>query len=135
MTSVAPEDWLDALREAHAAGATFFDWLGVVDLPDGSGFEVVVHLYSDRHVMLRTRLPREAPEIDSATPVLPGAAWHEREAAEMFGVTFRGHPDPRPLLLPTGVDRPAELRWPLRRDVTLPAHRPAAGHAPRQGEG
>ena len=40
-----------------------------------------------------------APRIESVTPLWPVAGWLEREAAELFGVEFRGHPDPGALLL------------------------------------
>lgn len=130
MTVIVAQGWLTELERARAGGARFFDWLGVVDSPEGDGYDVVVHLWSGQHVTLRTRVPREAPELDSATVVFPGAAWHEREAAEMFGLTFRGHPDPRPLLLATQVDGP---QWPLRREVRLAARRaqePPSGQEP-----
>ena len=44
-------------------------------------------------------LPPEDPAVDSITPIWMGADWHERENAEMFGMTFRGHPNPKHLLL------------------------------------
>ncbi len=49
-------------------------------------------------VRLKCPLPSRDASIASATAVWPAAAWYEREAAEMFGLTFTGHPDPRRLL-------------------------------------
>jgi NADH-quinone oxidoreductase subunit C len=110
-----------AARDDPDLAATFFDWLSAVDETDGDppGFSVVTHLYSpDRHhhVLLRTRVPRDAPEVASLTGVFAGAGWHERETAEMFGITFTGHPDPKPLLLPDGFEG-----HPLRKDFVLAA--------------
>ncbi len=52
--------------------------------------------------------------IDTWTDVYPGADWHEREAWEMFGVTFAGHPRLRNLYLPSGFEG-----HPLRKDYPL----------------
>src|SRR5690606_5232093 len=54
-----------------------------------------------RHgVLVRTRVPRAEPTLDTAVPLYPGADWHERETYEMLGIRFAGHPDLAPLLLP-----------------------------------
>jgi len=111
--------WIDALTFARdELGCSFFDWLTGVDELD-EGFSIVVHLWSptDRHhVLLRTRVPREAPVVPSATVVFRGANWHERETYEMFGVQFGGHPNLVPLLLPDGFEGN-----PLRKDFVLAA--------------
>lgn len=70
---------------------------------DGRGFVVSV----------RTRLDREAPEIESLAGICTGCEWIEREMWELLGITFRGHPDMRHLLL--RQDWP-EGKYPLRRD-------------------
>ncbi len=116
--------WVPALRLARdELGADFFDWLTAVDELD-EGFSVVAHLWSMRaraHVLLRTRVPREAATLASATEVFAGAAWHERETFEMFGITFTGFSEVtglglRPLLLPDGFSG-----HPLRKDFVLAA--------------
>lgn len=116
---VPPELWTDALtfaRDDLACG--FFDWLtGVDELEDG--FAVVVHVYSPErrhHLLVRTRVPRDAPVLPTATTVYRGAAWHERETFEMFGIAFEGHPHLVPLLLPDGFEG-----HPLRKDFVLAA--------------
>ena len=58
------------------------------------------------------------PRLATATGVYRGAAWHERETHEMFGVVFDGHPGLGPLLLPDGFDG-----VPLRKDFVLAARR------------
>lgn len=96
----------------------FFDWLSAVDLLE-DGVDVVAHLWSVRRregVLLRTRMAREEQRLDSLAPVIAGAAWHEREVHEMFGVEFVGHPAARPLLLPAGFDG-----HPLRKNFVLSA--------------
>ena len=64
-------------------------------------------------ITLRLKLDKTSPEVDSLTSLFEGANWIEREMAEMLNIRFKGHPDPRRLLLPEnwpdGVD-------PLRRD-------------------
>jgi NADH-quinone oxidoreductase subunit C len=57
-------------------------------------------------------------DLATATGVYRGAAWHERETHEMFGVVFDGHPGLDPLLLPDGFDG-----VPLRKDFVLAARR------------
>src|SRR3972149_2147719 len=91
--------------------------LSGVDHMEG-GLEVIYHLYSysQRHnVTIKTRLPLDDPRLASATLVWRGADWHEREAAEMFGITFDGHPNPVPLLLPEDMLD----HHPLRKDNPL----------------
>ncbi|HEY3006934.1 MAG TPA: NADH-quinone oxidoreductase subunit C [Micromonosporaceae bacterium] len=115
---VPPAAWPDAVRAARDdAGCDFFDWLSAVDELD-AGFTVVAHLWStvQRHgVLLRARVPRDAARLASIVDVYPGAAWHERETYEMFGVEFTGHPGGlRPLLLP-----PEFEGHPLRKEFVL----------------
>jgi NADH-quinone oxidoreductase subunit C len=117
---VPPQSWTAAIRTARddaELACDFFDWLSAVDeLADG--FTVVAHLWSttQRHgVLLRTRVSRDAPAVDSIVDIYPGAAWHERETYEMFAVDFPGHPGGlRPLLLP-----PEFEGHPLRKEFVL----------------
>lgn len=112
--------WLAAARTARddpRLALDYFDWLSGVDELDA--FTVVTHLYSLRHrhhLLLRTRVPRDRPHLPSLVGVFPGAAWHERETFEMFGIHFDDHADLRPLLLPDGFDG-----HPLRKDFVLAA--------------
>jgi NADH-quinone oxidoreductase subunit C len=105
-----------AARDPGALGCDFFDWLSAVDELE-EGFSVVAHLWSPRRrhgLLLRARVPRENPVVESVVDLFPGAAWHERETFEMFGIAFARHPDLRPLLLP-----PAFEGHPLRKDFVL----------------
>lgn len=116
---VPSASWPDALRVARDDGdlaCDYFDWLSAVDELD-AGFDVVAHLWSTAHrhgLLLRTRVPRTAPRVASVVTVYPGAAWHEREAHEMFGIDFVDHADLKPLLLP-----PEFEGHPLRKDFVL----------------
>jgi NADH-quinone oxidoreductase subunit C len=109
--------WLAALTFARdSLDCDFFDWLTAVDEQE-QGLSVVVHLYSlagRHHLLVRTLVPRDAPSLPTATGLYRGAAWHERETHEMFGVVFEGHPGLAPLLLPGGFEG-----HPLRKDFAL----------------
>ena len=119
MLRVPPGHWLAALAFARERlDCDFFDWLTAVDEAD-EGFSVVVHVYSlagRHHVLLAAALPRSSPRLATATGVYRGAAWHERETHEMFGIGFDGHPHLAPLLLPDGFEG-----HPLRKDFVLAA--------------
>jgi NADH-quinone oxidoreductase subunit C len=95
-----------------------FDMLTAVDDPGGGRIEVVAHLVDvpdrQRHLVW-TVVDRDEPVLASLVSVFAGAAWHEREVHEMFGVRFAGNPDLRPLLT-TG-----DVGHPLRRTTALPA--------------
>ncbi|MEU0755596.1 NADH-quinone oxidoreductase subunit C [Streptomyces albogriseolus] len=120
LTVDVPSDaWIPALEAARdRLGCTFFDWLSAVDEP-GAGFRVTAHvaaLSPVRRLLLRTTVPHEAPVLPSAVDVYAGAAWHERETHEMFGVDFTGHPGLDHLLLPDAFEG-----HPLRKDFVLAA--------------
>jgi NADH-quinone oxidoreductase subunit C len=116
---VPPDAWaaaLTAARDDADLACDFFDWLSAVDELD-SGFAIVAHLWSTswRHgVLVRTVLPRAEPAVQSVVSIYPGAAWHERETHEMFGIDFAGHPGLAPLLLP-----PEFEGHPLRKEFVL----------------
>lgn len=113
--------WVQAVtaaRDDEQLDGTFLDVLLAVD-EHPRGFDVVVRLWSvaRRHGFhLRTSCPREDPRLASLVEVFAGAAWHEREAAEMFGLVFEGHPHLVPLLLPDGF-----VGHPLRKERVLAA--------------
>ncbi|WAZ23450.1 NADH-quinone oxidoreductase subunit C [Streptomyces cinnabarinus] len=114
---VPSASWTSALRTARdELGCTYFDWLSAVDEP-GTGFRVAAHvaaLAPVRRLLLRTTVPHESAVLESAITVYAGAAWHERETHEMFGVTFEGHPALDHLLLPETFEG-----HPLRKDFVL----------------
>ena len=82
-------------------------------------FEVVYHLLSPRQNMrLRLKLSTDDnTPVPSATDIYPGANWFEREAYDMYGILFTGHPDLRRLLTDYGFEG-----HPLRKDFPLTGH-------------
>lgn len=120
MRLVAPETWAAAVEAARADGYDFFDWLGAEDLLGRSNALLVVLALRrlDRPgdvLLLGTELDRDAPRLDSIRGRFAGAAWHEREAAELFGIEFVGGERGR-LLLASGF-----TGSPLRKDEVLAA--------------
>ena len=127
---VAPALWKEVckfLREDPQMSFDMFVDLCGVDYPDRDPrFEVVLHLYSiaRRHrVRLKARVgdaEGEGAELDSVTEVWVGANWFEREAYDLVGISFKGHPDLRRILMypefeghPLRKDYPANLTQPL----------------------
>jgi len=83
-------------------GCGFFSFLTVIDWKD-AGLEVLAYvenLDAPFTVMMRTRLGPGSSTCPSLVSVYRGANWMEREAYDMFGVVFDGHPDLRRILLP-----------------------------------
>jgi NADH-quinone oxidoreductase subunit C len=71
---------------------------------------------SYRHrLAIKCMLPKANPVMPTTVPVHRTSQWHERECAEMFGITFDGHPDPRNILLPDDW-----VGHPLRKDYEFP---------------
>jgi NADH-quinone oxidoreductase subunit C len=116
---VPPAGWLTALVFARDnLGCDFFDWLSAVDELD-AGLAVLAHVYSlagRHHLLIRTIVAAASCALPTASGIYRGAAWHERETHEMFGVDFTGHPGLTPLLLPDGFEG-----HPLRKDFVLAA--------------
>lgn len=102
---------------------TCVDYLGFEGREGSPRFEVVYHLYSLEHshrVRVKCPVGEDNPEIDSVVELWPVADWLEREAWDMFGVIFRGHPDLRRILMyeefeghPLRKDYPVNRRQPL----------------------
>ncbi|MBI3593015.1 MAG: NADH-quinone oxidoreductase subunit C, partial [Nitrospirae bacterium] len=84
-------------------------------------FEVVYHLYSLRHrhmLRIKAEVPEDDCAIESVVDIWAGANWHERECYDMFGVTFRGHPDHRRILMPEDwAGHPLRKDYPLKSDL------------------
>ncbi len=94
-------------------------------------FEVVYHLFSDKHpawLRVRARVDRADPHLPSITHLWSGAMFHEREMYDMMGIVFDGNRDLRRIYM-----SPDYRSFPQRKDFLLPddaADSPAAGVNP-----
>ena len=117
---------LRLLRESDGLDFEMLTDLTAVDyLGQEPRFEVVYHLYSVRRnhrVRIKARVPEEPCEIDSVVELYPSADWMEREAFDLYGVRFRGHPDLRRILLYDEFDG-----HPLRKDYDKERRQPLIG--------
>jgi NADH-quinone oxidoreductase subunit C len=113
-------DW-----QTQSATSTGFS-RGVGPRPDASGpdalprFAVVYHLLSIVHnwrLRVRVFLDEQQPRVATVTDIWPSADWFEREAFDMFGILFDGHPDLRRLLTDYGFSG-----HPFRKDFPLEGH-------------
>ena len=98
-----------------------FDYLLDITSIDNFGeeprFELIYHLYSMRHgvhLRLKLKVPEEIGPVDTVSDIWPTANWHEREAYDMMGIKFTGHPDLRRILMWDGYPF-----FPLRKDFPL----------------
>jgi len=110
----------NALKEK---GLKTLSTVSPTDFPDENRIEMnyfFEDLRSKRNVWLKCDIPREveACRIASLTEAFPAANWHEREAYSMFGVTFVGHPDLRPII----VSEDFVGKTPFRRDFDWDKH-------------
>ena len=124
---VAPEELLSAgaiLRDDETLAFTELldligiDYQGWGERWEGARYAVVYNLISIRHnVRLRVRLfcaDDGFPAVDSAIGVWPSANWYEREAFDLYGIVFRGHPDLRRILTDYGF-----VGHPFRKDFPI----------------
>jgi len=95
-----------------------FEHLSLISAVDWKDkFELVYHVrsYSNYCMMeIKVPVPKDDLEVYSVARMWGGANWHEREAFDMMGITFIGHPDPRRILLPQDVKY-----FPLRKDFQM----------------
>ena len=113
----------DELGFSYLADLTVVDYLTV----RSPRYEVVylVHRFGEDcgenlRIRLKAGVEEGDPSIDSVTPVWSGADWLEREAYDMFGITFNGHPDPRRILMPEDYGE-----FPLRKDFDVRNREPS----------
>ena len=105
---------LDAIR-ALKARFPELRLSALTGMDTGDVFELLYHLRVGGSLLtLRLQVPREEPVVASITGLIPGADLHEREAYDMLGIIFKGHPNLERLLLP---DDAPEGFHPLRKDV------------------
>ncbi|HEX4852312.1 MAG TPA: NADH-quinone oxidoreductase subunit C [Puia sp.] len=118
---VEPSDWLSLAKQIRNNEALAFDYLFCLTCVDWKiHLTMVYHLTSTshrHHLVIKSNLDRIKPEIESVSFIWKTAEFHERESAELFGVNFLHHPDPRKLILPDEWSG-----FPLRKDYEDPVN-------------
>ncbi|MEX0774441.1 MAG: NADH-quinone oxidoreductase subunit C [Phycisphaeraceae bacterium] len=115
------QHWREIAEFLYRDEALAMDWLGclsAVDYVADNQFCCVYDLRSTRHehwFCVKVYVDRTAPTIPSVADLWPTADWHEREAYDMMGIIFEGHPDLRRILLPEDWEG-----YPLRKDYLFP---------------
>lgn len=118
---VNAENWRELAEFLLRDPSLELDWmqsLSGVDYVADDKMCCVYDLYSFelKHVFaVKVFCPRELPEIPSVADFWPAADWQEREAYDMFGITFPGHPDLRRILCADDWEG-----FPLRKDYIFP---------------
>ncbi len=119
---VDPKDWLAGAQQLRQDASLFFDYLFCLTCVDWkTHFTILYHLSSTRYrhqIVVKAKLERNNPEIETVSQIWRTAEFHEREVYEMFGVNFLNHPDLRLLILPDGW----EGKNPMRKDFEDPVN-------------
>jgi NADH-quinone oxidoreductase subunit C len=111
--TVSPDQVVFAAEQMDKEGFSLDTITGVDWLADQQMEVVYDYLHATRplRAVVRTRVPRDNPEVQTISKVFPGADWHERETHDFFGIRFLGHPNLTPFLLPEDANF-----HPLRKD-------------------
>jgi len=119
---IDPKEWKSFANQLRATPGVDFDYLFCVTCTDWkTHLTMVYHLTSTIHrhtVVVKAKLDRNNPEIETVSDIWRTAEFHEREQYEMFGVKFLNHPDLRLLILPDGW----EGKFPMRKDFEDPVN-------------
>lgn len=128
---IHPSHWSAIARFLRDDPRTGLDWLrciSAVDLFEKQQFELIYELHATqpgatpqahwtirRELTVKVRVPRDQPVLPSVAAVWPAADWHEREAHDLMGVVFEGHPNLRRILCCDDW-----VGHPLRKDYEFP---------------
>lgn len=116
-------DVLKFLRDDPAMSFNFMMDVTAVDYPGRElRFEVVYHLYSlstNRRLRIKAGVPESDPRLASCVSLWIGADWFEREAYDLYGVIFEGHPNLKRILMYEGFEG-----HPLRKDYAVNKRQP-----------
>lgn len=115
---VSVDDYAGFVTAVYEAGFdVFVDLCGVDYLRRDPRFEVVLNVLSHQHMQrlrIRVGVPASSPTVPSVTTTFPGANFYEREAYDLFGIVFAGHPDLTRIVLPDDWEG-----HPLRKDYSV----------------
>ena len=118
--SIDSKDLLPLVQQLRNDENLYFDYLFCVTCIDWkTNLTMVYHLSSTKYrhsIVVKCKLDRDNPEIESVSKIWRTADFNEREVYEMFGVNFLNHPDLRLLILPDGW----EGKNPMRKDFEDP---------------
>jgi NADH/F420H2 dehydrogenase subunit C len=118
---VEASEWLVLAGQLKNNESLSFDYLFCVTCVDWkTHLSMVYHLRSLKHahtLVVKIKLDREKPEVESVANIWRTAEFHEREAYDLFGVIFLHHPDLRRLFLTEDW-----VGWPLRKDYEDPVN-------------
>lgn len=106
------------IKSAPGVQLDFPHCVSGVDYKAGEPLVVAYHFTSIKHkhwCCIKVSLPREHPVVDSIFGIFPGVDWHEREAFDMYGIRFNGHPNLRRILCAEDWEG-----YPLRKDYKFP---------------
>ncbi|MEV5111746.1 NADH-quinone oxidoreductase subunit C [Bacillus sp. LBA3-1-1.1] len=110
-----PSKYYEVMELMRLHGGLAFDYMSELHATDFvTHMEVYVHLFSygkKQSVAVKVKLDREAPQVESVTPLWKGADWPEREAYDLLGIVFKGHPNLSRILMPDDW-----VGYPLRKD-------------------
>lgn len=116
---IEAKDWLPFAKQLREQSDLNFDFLFCLTCIDWkTHLTMVYHLTSTSHrapVVIKSKLDRTNPKIETVSHIWRTAEFHERETYEMFGVKFLNHPDLRRLILEDDMQG-----WPLRKDFEDP---------------
>jgi len=118
--SIPVEDWVAFAEAAKTRGFdTFSDLFAIDHFTDAPLFEVVLNLVAmiaNERIVVSTTVPYDDPTVPTLTGIFAGANFYEREAFDLMGIEFPGHPDLTRILMPD--------EWeghPLRKDYDIGA--------------
>lgn len=103
-----------ALATDPAFRLSYLSFVSGIDRPESGEIEVLYHVYSQEShddLALKVRVPRDTATVPSVTGIWDGANWHEREAYDLLGITFEGHPNLRRIMMTEDW-----IGHPLRKD-------------------
>jgi NADH-quinone oxidoreductase subunit C len=118
---IEPAAFRAAVEKLRNHDSLLFDYLFCLTCVDWkTHLTMVYHMSSTKHnhtLVVKVKLDREKPEIDTVCDLWRTAEFHEREVYELFGVIFLNHPDLRKLILPDDW-----VGFPLRKDYEDPVN-------------